>query len=84
MSIRIETTYSGCVSTDIDLPEGKSWSDVQESYVKYHILHLRLKGEDDWLDFPLYEPMPMDEWIDYKRPDVVSVYDHDEALLTEY
>ena len=39
----IETTYTICSSTSIDLPEGKTWDDVDDFWAKWDTLHVNFK-----------------------------------------
>jgi hypothetical protein len=86
MKVRVETTYSGCISSYVELPEGKTWDDVEDFYVKWHVLNVKFK-DGDWQELAELEE-PLSDDIDYKRPDTVSVYAdgthiHEQVLLAD-
>lgn len=66
--------YAG-VSGQVELPEGKTWRDVQDWYVKWDTLFVTFKsGEQS------EHPLNSDglDAIDWKRPRSVEVYAVDE------
>jgi hypothetical protein len=65
------------VNTEVDLPEGKTWADVAEWYVKWATLHYRLEGSEDWAEAELGTDF---DW-DLKRPSFVEVLELDEDGL---
>lgn len=69
---RIDTTYSAGYSTTIDLPEGKTWDDVADWYVKWGTLNIILKGEGE-KDLTFDLDSDIFEGIDWKRPEFTQV-----------
>ena len=67
-TVTFDVTYAAFASTPVELPEGKSWNDVDEWYIKWNCLHLfyndGTQSEHD---------LAYDE-VDTKRPDTVRVY----------
>jgi hypothetical protein len=84
--IAIETTYNTVGTFIIDLPDGKTWDDVADFYVKWSELFIRFSGTDadDYVSFHL----SVDETsTDYKRPDRVTVFkvgDDDGCAYPDY
>jgi len=68
--------YSAATKGTVTFPEGKSWNDVKDWYVKWDTLHVQFKDATEWVDFPM--DSGTDEIIDWKRPDSVSVYPESE------
>lgn len=68
-TITFEVTYSAFASTSVELPEGKSWNDVDDWYIKWNCLHVFYKDEtQSEHDLDLYDE------VYTKRPDSVRVY----------
>ena len=63
--------YAGTEGTVV-FPEGKSWDDVKDWYVKWDTLHVQFKDSPEWQEFSL--DSSVDDVIDWKRPDSVSVF----------
>ena len=68
----ISATYSAGTNGTVTFPEGKSWDDVKDWYVKWDTLHVQFKDSTEWEEMPLESGV--DDIIDWKRPDSVSVY----------
>lgn len=68
--IYVETSYSVCTGELIELPDAYTWDDVKDYWVKYGVFYATFK---DGTNFEC--DMGTDIEIDYKRPDMVSVYD---------
>ena len=68
----INTTYSAGTEGTVVFPEGKSWDDVKDWYVKWDTLHVQFKDSPEWQEFSL--DSYVDGIIDWKRPDSVSVF----------
>jgi len=71
MKVNINANYVATVSLDLELPEGKTWEDVEEYYVKWGTLNILFKGETDYREYDMGDGA--DE-IDWKRPATVDVY----------
>jgi hypothetical protein len=81
MRIQVCAEYSGYSYHSFDLPEGKSWDDVVDHFVKWNIFHFRLKGEEGWRKVDM-GGMDYDT-IDMKRPigvEVSHVTEDDEVI----
>lgn len=68
----ISTTYLAGTEGTVVFPEGKSWDDVKEWYVKWDTLHVQFKDSPEWQEFSL--DSHVNGIIDWKRPDSVSVF----------
>jgi len=81
-TIRVDTQYTISYETEIDLPEGKTWGDVKDWYIKYHSLSVVFNDETT----EEYN-LDSDSWEDSKRPDGIQIYkideDGDEELVYE-
>lgn len=65
-------TYSAFANTFVTFPEGKTWDDVHDWYIKWGTLNVRFKGSDTYQEFDLMRANEVD--VDWKRPDDVSVH----------
>lgn len=77
----VSACYYAGTTGYVDLPEGKTWSDVEDWYVKWDVLFLKFNGED-YTEFGLNSG-GMD-CIDWKRPTSVSIYPTLEDGTTDY
>ena len=69
-TVTFDVTYTAFVTTTIELPDGKSWDDVDEWFIKWNILNVFYKDEtQSEHELDLYN----DE-VDTKRPESVNVY----------
>ncbi len=72
----IAATYLAGTNSRVAFPEGKTWADVQDWYIKWDTLHIHWKsGEDE--EFELNSNGI--DVIDGKRPTSSSVYAMDET-----
>lgn len=69
------TTYYQSSYSTVDLPV-QSWDEVEDWYVKWHTLFLKLKGDDDYREIELSDPDP--EGLDMKRPAGVQIIETDD------
>lgn len=74
MNVIIETTYYQSSADTIDLPV-QSWDEIEAWFVKWHTLHFKLKGEDEYREIELPDPNP--EGLDLKRPAGVQIIESD-------
>jgi hypothetical protein len=70
-------TYYATRRAVLDLPDEKSWNDVEEWHVKGETLHLRLKGDEAWHDVSLND-MDTNDSIDVETPIQVEIGEVDE------
>ena len=76
MKVQIVPTYIASISTEIELPEGKTWEDVDQWWIKWNTIHITFNDgteHDDELDYGT-------DIIDWKRPANVVVYDNNELI----
>ena len=78
----IDAGYHAGASANVAFPEGKTWEDVKDWYVKWDILHVQFEGELEMREFPLNSDSL--DVIDWKRPTSVSVYATDDEGNTDY
>ena len=76
----IELTYNAYSSTRITLPEGKSWDDMEDWYVKWNTLNFRLKGEDGYREIDL----TIDIHTDTMRPSYTCIVPVDDDGVADY
>lgn len=58
----------------VEFPEGKTWEDVEDWYVRWDCLNFKLKDEEDWRDVTLNSSGDSD----WKRPVSVDILALDE------
>lgn len=80
-TITISMSMSAAVSSTVDLPEGKNWSDVSEWYVKWDCLHVKIEGQ--WQEIALNSDES--DAIYWKRPSSTEIYEGEDqdTLLAE-
>jgi hypothetical protein len=71
MKITVEINYTASTFCTFDLPEGKSWGDVTDWYVKWGTLYAAFNG-GEYQDLGNID-ISLDN-IDFKRPDHSVVY----------
>jgi hypothetical protein len=72
---RIDTTLYACTNGTVTFPEGKSWVDVKDWYVKYDTLYVVFRDNTE-ASMELNSETP--GVIDWERPSSVEVYELDE------
>ena len=77
MKVRVETNYTAGGSTEVDLPEGRTWDDVKDFYVKWGVLYITFKDGQEFKE----ELNDGVEVYDMKRPAEVTVYDEEDNEL---
>lgn len=78
----IAAAYTTCATGNVTFPEGKTWADVDDHYVKWDTLHVRFKGETDWEEYPL--DSDESDGTDWKRPHSYTVLETDEYGYPDY
>lgn len=82
MKITVQLSYTIYSTTTIELPEGKTWDDALDHYVKWGTLYVRFKGSDGYTELKTdYADM---ESGDFKRPDRTLIWATDENGETDY
>lgn len=82
MKYAISASYDAGTVGFVDFPEGKTWDDVQDWYVKWDNLHVQFKGADAWVEFSLNSgSLDVSNW---KRPVTVTVHSTDEEGKVDY
>ena len=77
MRVRVNTEYRAGGSTEVELPEGKTWEDVKHHYVKWGVLYITFK-DGHKIEQSLDDDV---EIYDMKRPAEVTVYDEEDNEL---
>jgi hypothetical protein len=62
--LAVLTDYIGSSYTSIELPDNKTWDDVESHYIKWHTLRILFKGDTEYVEFPLNDEIELDQ----KRP----------------
>ncbi len=75
--IAVVCEYSMNTTGLVDLPEGKTWEDVESWHVKWDIFHFKLKEDDAWLEFRMDSAGGVEN-VDWKRPAHIEVVPVDE------
>lgn len=78
--VTIQASYSCSATGTVDLSP-HTWEDVDKWYVKWDLLHVRLKGADDWTEFDML--IDSIDSIDWKRPAHVDVYEGENEFEKE-
>lgn len=78
----IEASYYTGAHAQVTFPEGKSWDDVGDWYVKWDTLHVQWKGAQEYEEFDLNSDNTAG--TDWKRPLNVTVLGCNEAGDTDY
>jgi hypothetical protein len=79
MQIRIDQNLSAGCSSIVTIPNGKTWDDVEDWYIKWDRLHIFFKdGSSTEIELDSDTDI-----IDWKRPDSVTIYDEDTATELE-
>jgi len=74
MKINVQTTYSACISTLVELPGGKTEKDISDVWVKWGEITLQFK---DGTELKRQEQdLSMDD-IDWKRPSNTQLCDEE-------
>ena len=76
--VKIEVSYIISDSIDVELPEGKTWEDVKDWYVKNNVLSIMFKGEGNYREIPLNIKLDA-VTIDRKYPKSTVAYGVDES-----
>jgi len=82
MRYGVYCTYYAGGGSSVELPDGKTWDDVEYWYIKWDILFYKLKG-----DKKLYEEVlhiDVAEGIDFKRPVTTEIHKLDEDDCIEF
>ncbi len=77
----IDANYYTGTNAQVQFPEGKSWEDVEDWYVKYDTLYVWFKkkggpktGSGDKADLQVDLNSNLEDITDWKRPLAVTVY----------
>ena len=81
MKYAISNSYNSTTVGYVKFPEGKTWDDVDDWYVKWDTLNVQFKGEHEWQGFELNSDSGE---IDWKRPNSTSVHPTDEEGNPDY
>lgn len=69
-SYTVIAEYPEFAEGTVEFPEGKTWEDVEDWYVKWDCLNFKLKDEEDWREFELHSSPGEADW---KRPASVNI-----------
>ena len=68
---KIVSTMSCVVSSEVELPDGRTWDDVKEWYVKWGCLIVTFKDD---ITSEIDMDVDTEESIDWKRPNSTEVF----------
>lgn len=73
--IAVEATYHTGATGYAELPEDKTWNDVEDWFVKWDCLHVKFKGQEQWHELNLNSDDSDDsDGTDWKWPMQTAVY----------
>ena len=77
MKVTVEASYNLAVSftSQIELPEGKTWADVEEYAVNLTSLGVKFYDDPKWQEFNYYEREERANEVDYSRPRHIVILD---------
>jgi hypothetical protein len=78
----IEANYNTCATGRVHFPEGKTWDDVDNWYIKWDKLNVLFTGDTTYHVFDLNSNT--EDATDWKRPTNVTVYAEDDNGHVEY
>jgi hypothetical protein len=73
MKIAIEASYTAYAQGIVDLPDGKTWDDVEHVSVRYSTVSVQFKGEPNWTELD-GEVELNDGGVDTEDPNRIMVY----------
>ena len=80
MEIEVHVEYAVCNCVNVEMPEGKSWDDVKDHWVKYDVLHIEFNDGTK-----TQQELDTDTGcIDWKRPIDVTIYGDNDLLDNTY
>jgi len=83
MKVTVEASYHISFTGQIELPEGKTWADVEDYSVNLNSLRVKFYDDPTWHEFN-YEREERADDIDYSRPlDIVILDDDGQELAKE-
>jgi hypothetical protein len=72
-TIEINASYCTSAVARVALPDGTTWNDVKDWFIKWDTLHIKFEGETKWAEYPLESHSDADS-TDWKRPSSVSIH----------
>lgn len=82
MKLVVEVSYVAYNSHTIELPEGKTWDDVENFWVKWDTVNIVFRGEDTPHSYEMGSGDP--DRIDFKHPETLWVYTASEDGDADY
>jgi hypothetical protein len=68
----VEASYHTGAHGTFTMPEGKTWGDVDDWYLKWDVMHIQFKGSEEYVEFELNSDCT--DGSDWKRPGNATVY----------
>lgn len=78
-----EAVYYTSVGSYAVLPDGRTWSEIEDWFIKWDTLHVKFKDVNDWCEVDLNSNYDGD-CTDWKRPANVAVYEVDKDGEADY
>ena len=82
MRYGIYTSYYAGGESSVELPEGKTWADVEWWYVKWDTLFYKLVGDDK--EYKEELNTDIHESVDWKRPAETQIFELDENRYIDW
>jgi hypothetical protein len=73
MKIAVEMQYAAVVTEIVELPDGKTWGDVDLYFVKWGTLHLLFKDDSPRLEVDCSSHFGDPGLVDTSRPDRTAI-----------
>jgi len=80
---QIDTTLYAGTSGKIELPDGKSWEDIQDWYIRWDTINIKFKDSKEYFAIELAS-MNDPELVDWKRPISATVFAVGSDGVTDY
>jgi hypothetical protein len=82
MKVTVEASYNISFTGEVELPEGKTWADVEEYSVNLSSLRVKFYDDPTWHEFN-YEREEKANDIDYSRPMHIVIFDEEGLELAK-
>jgi hypothetical protein len=69
MKITVSATYTGHNYSEIELPEGKTWDDVEEFWMNCATFYIKSKNDPEVYGFDIKPDIDMD----WSNPDLIRI-----------
>jgi hypothetical protein len=82
MKVTVEGSYNISFTGQVELPEGKTWADVEDYSVHWSSLRVKFNDDPTWHEFN-YEDEERTNDVDYSRPVHIVILDEEGQELAK-